>query len=131
MTYIKLLIVTNGVCPCRSWRVLEPTTLQKGIAIVAHLDSLAGQLEEASRDGHHPGVLRVKGSQERRGVAVEVLLVVDEALGEEGHVAHGEVVDDGTIAAVFLHERYPYVVTLDCVKHLQADNDREQGGGGG
>ena len=74
---------------------------------IGHLDGLAGQLEEASRDGHHPGVLRVKGSQERRRFAVKVLLVVDEALGEEGHIALVEVIDDGTLAAVLLHKRYP------------------------
>ena len=88
------------------------------LAITTHLNSLAGQLEEASGDGHYPGVLRVKRGQECRGVAVEVLLVVDETLGEEGHVALPEVVDDGTLAAVLLHERHPQLVALDGVQHL-------------
>ena len=92
---------------------------------MAHLNGLAGQLEEASRDGHHPGVLRVERGQERRRVAVKVLLVVDEALGEESHVALVEVVDHSTLAAVLLHERYPEVVGLDRVQHLsKRDTDK-------
>ena len=55
---------------------------------------------------------------------------MDEALGEEGHVALVEVVDDGTLAAVFLHERYPELVALDRVKHLHSWNDEEEGKGG-
>ena len=84
----------------------------------AYLDGLAGQLEEASGDGHHPGVLGVERSQERRGVAVEVLLVVDETLGEEGYVSRDEVVYDGALAAVLLHERYPQLAALNGVQHL-------------
>ena len=87
--------------------------------ILAHLDGFAGQLEESSRDGHHPGVLRVKRSQECHRIAAEVLLVVDEALGEEGDIALVEVVDDSALAAVLLHERYPQLVALDRVEHLQ------------
>ena len=99
-------------------------------ALLVHLDGLAGQLEEASRDGHHPGVLRVERGQERHRFAAKVLLVVDEALGEEGHVALVEVVDHGTLAAVLLHERYPEVVALDRVQHLHKSNAGRGGGGG-
>ena len=63
----------------------------KGTAI-AHLNGLDGQLEEASRDGHHPGVLGVDAARNITRVAVEVLLVVNETLGKERHVARDEVV---------------------------------------
>ena len=86
--------------------------------VIAHLDGLAGQLEEASGDGYHPGVLRVKRSQERRRCAVEVLLVVDEALREEGNIALIKIVDHSTFAPVLLHERYAQLVSLDRVQHL-------------
>ena len=99
-------------------------------ALFAHLDGFAGQLEKASRDGHHPGVLRVKRSQKCHRVAAEVLLVVDEALGEEGHVALVEVVDDSALAAVLLHERYPQLVALDCVQHLNTRASGYDGRGG-
>ena len=92
------------------------------MTFIAHLDGLAGQLEEASRDGHHPGVLRVKRSQVCHGETAKVLLVVDEALRKEGHVARDKVVDDGTLTAVLLHERYPELVALDRVQHLH-NND--------
>ena len=95
---------------------------------MSHLDCLAGQLEEASRDGHHARVLRIKRSQECRRLAAEVLLVVDEALGEEGHVTLVEVVDHGTLAAVLLHERNPEVVALDRVQHLHNKRDTEKTG---
>ena len=97
-------------------------------ALLVHLDSLAGQLEEASRDGHHPGVLRVEGSQECRWFAVEVLLVVDEALREEDYIALGEVVDDGTLTAVLLDERYPQLVAFNRVQHLNKRNTDRTGG---
>ena len=94
----------------------------------AHLDGLAGQLEEVGRDGHHAGVLRVKRSQERRRLTVEVLLIVDEALGEEGHVALVEIVDHATLATVLLHERHPQLVALDRVQHLQVMGTGNKGG---
>ena len=88
--------------------------------VSVYLDGLAGQLEEVGRDGHHPRVFRVQRSQKCRRLAVEVLLVVDEALGEEGHIALVEVVDHGTLAAVFLDKRYPQLLPLDRVQHLHA-----------
>ena len=94
---------------------------------IAHLDGLAGQVEEASRDGHHPGILRVERSQECRLFAVEVLLVVDEALGEESSIALVEIVDHGTFAVVLLHERYPQLVSLDRVQHLNKRDTRQDG----
>ena len=104
--------------------------MRKGNHYSSHLDSLAGQLEEASRDGHHSGVLRVERSQEGHRFAAEVLLVVDEALGEEGHVALVEVVDDGALAAVLLHKRYPQLVALDRVQHLNTRAGGYDGRGG-
>ena len=83
-----------------------------------HLNSLGGQLKETSSDGHRPGVLGVQRGQESRRLAVEVLLVVDEALGEERDVTLVEIIRHGTLSTVLLHKGHTELLALDDVQHL-------------
>lgn len=90
-----------------------------------HLDEIARKVAHQSKNRHHPWIFRVKGNQERHWITAEVLLVLDEALRDKGHVALGEVVHDGTIATELLDEPHPEIIAFDHVQHLQRrDGDK-------
>lgn len=88
------------------------------------LGGLGWELVKARGDRHSTEIFVVQGRKECRGLATEILLVVNQTLWKEGNIALHEIIDHRPFPAILFDKGEPED-SFNGVEHLQCRTTSE------